>query len=168
MYRNLPREYTDGRREFSGYCELDPTLGISSTTVVFTGVFHKNGPPANLFFLVHGFWLSTQWIWGHFMKQYRIKHITSSASLWDIHLLLTDFWTTLRKVSYSFNMRRGILAKDFSPVRQLLQSATPPHWGTSPMVIRAIPGPTHRRIPTGNQTGSNSVLRAAIFIQLLA
>ncbi len=34
--------------------------------------------------------------------------------------------------------------------------------------LEAIPGPTHRRIPTGNQTGSNSVLRAAIFIQLLA
>jgi hypothetical protein len=55
MYRNLPREYTDGRREFSGYCELDPTLGISSTTVVFTGLFHKNGPPANLIF--SGTWI---------------------------------------------------------------------------------------------------------------
>ncbi len=30
------------------------------------------------------------------------------------------------------------------------------------MVVRAIPGPTHRRIPTGNQTGSNSVLRKAV------
>jgi hypothetical protein len=58
--------------------------------------------------------------------------------------------------------------KVIGPVRQLLQSATPPHWGTSPMVVRAIPGPTYHRIPTGNQTGSNSVLRAAIFIQLLA
>jgi hypothetical protein len=53
-------------------------------------------------------------------------------------------------------------------VRQLLRSATPPHWETSPMVVRAIPGYTRRRVPTGYQTGTNSVLRAAIFIQLLA
>ncbi len=31
-------------------------------------------------------------------------------------------------------------------VRQPPQSATPPHWETSPMVVRAIPGPTRRRI----------------------
>ena len=30
------------------------------------------------------------------------------------------------------------------------------------MVVRAIPGYTCRRVPTGYQTGSNSVLRAAI------
>ena len=31
-------------------------------------------------------------------------------------------------------------------VRQPLQSATPPHWETSPMAVRAIPGSTRRRI----------------------
>jgi hypothetical protein len=30
------------------------------------------------------------------------------------------------------------------------------------MVVRAIPGYTRRRVPPGYQTGSNSVLRAAI------
>ena len=31
-------------------------------------------------------------------------------------------------------------------VRQPPQSATPPHWESSPMVVRAIPGPTRRWI----------------------
>ncbi len=31
-------------------------------------------------------------------------------------------------------------------VRQPLQSATPPHWETPPMAVRAIPGSTRRRI----------------------
>ncbi len=51
----------------------------------------------------------------------------------------------------------------FTVVRQLLQSATPPHWGTSPMAVRAIPGYTCRRVPPDTKTGSNSVLRAAIY-----
>ncbi len=31
-------------------------------------------------------------------------------------------------------------------VRQPLQSATPPHWETPPMAVRAIPASTRRRI----------------------
>ncbi len=39
-------------------------------------------------------------------------------------------------------------------VRQPPRSATPPHWETSPMVVRAIPGPTRRRgSPVVYQTG---------------
>jgi hypothetical protein len=54
-------------------------------------------------------------------------------------------------------------------VRQPLQSATQPHWETSPMAIRAIPGPTRRHgSPAGYQTGFQTVfgLAASFFIQL--
>jgi hypothetical protein len=37
------------------------------------------------------------------------------------------------------------------------------HWGTSPIAVRAIPGYTCRRVPPDTKTGSNSVLRAAIY-----
>jgi hypothetical protein len=49
-------------------------------------------------------------------------------------------------------------------VRQPLQSATPPHWETSPMVVRAIPGPTRRRIAHRIPNRIQTVFgRAAVF-----
>jgi len=68
----------------------------------------------------------------------------------------------VHKIENFFDSDFGICTISLLVVRQLLQSATPPHWGTSPIVVRAIPGYTRRRVPTGYQTGSNSVLRAAI------
>ncbi len=52
------------------------------------------------------------------------------------------------------------------PVRQPLQSATPPHWVTSPMAVRAIPGSTRRRIARRLPNRIQIVFRrAAAFIQ---
>ncbi len=56
-----------------------------------------------------------------------------------------------------------------SSVRQPLQSATPPHWVTSPMAVRAIPGSTRRRIARRLPNRIQIVFGlAAVFIQLLA
>ncbi len=49
-------------------------------------------------------------------------------------------------------------------VRQPLQSATPPHWETSPKAARAIPGPTRRRIVRRLPNRIQTVFgRAAVF-----
>jgi hypothetical protein len=54
-------------------------------------------------------------------------------------------------------------------VRQPLQTATPPHWETSPMVIRAIPGPTRRRIARRiPNRDSNSVQTRCNFFSTMA
>ncbi len=51
---------------------------------------------------------------------------------------------------------------ELSVVRQPLKSATQPHWETSPMAIRAIPGPTRRHgSPAGYQTGFQTVFGLA-------